>query len=148
MTVPLLIGEASRVRDGRPFDGRAGRFLGSLVGLSLEDFLARIEAVNLLKRWPGRQAVKGHLFPMDEAKRAVDRLDLERRDVILAGKRVAAAFGLKEVKWLREVELGRGERSAVVIPHPSGIVRWWNEERNRRAVGRLLERFLRRGLVA
>src|SRR5687768_10455370 len=145
---PLLIGEATSVSGGRPFDGRSGRMLAGLAGLSLEEFLDAVEAVNLLPRWPGRSsAPKGHAFPRHDAFVAARRIDLTGRTVVLAGKRVALAFGLREVKWLTPAKVGRGEAFCAVIPHPSGIVRWWNEARNGRAVARFLRRLLAGHLV-
>lgn len=70
-------------------------------------------------------------------------MDLSGRVVGIAGKRAASAFGLRRVEWLEPVELGRGERLAVVFPHPSGVVLWWNDPRNVAAASRCLRRLLR-----
>jgi hypothetical protein len=50
-----------------------------------------------------------------------------RSFVLLAGHRVAAAFGVRE-GYLREFVL-QGVPAAVV-PHPSGVNRWWNDPAN------------------
>ncbi len=142
---PLLVGEASNLPDGRAFGGRSGLRLASLCGLALEEFLDAVEAVNLLDRWPGRSGgEKGHLFPAAEARAAADRLDVVSRRVVLCGLRVAAAFGLRRPTFLAPAILGRNEASCVVLPHPSGIVRWYNSEANREAAGKALRRMLRR----
>ncbi len=49
--------------------------------------------------------------------------------VLLAGRRVAAAFGLRKVTFFYP-EFHRG-RVVYVIPHPSGRNQWWNTEENR-----------------
>lgn len=131
---PLLIGEADNGA-GRPFGGRSGEALAKLLGLKLDDFLGRVEAVNLLKSWPGKQG-KGDAFPAEKARRAAEKLDLEGRLVIAAGKRVARALGIADPEWFAQVE-HRGA-GITVIPHPSGVVTWWNDPANRRrAAGRL-----------
>jgi hypothetical protein len=48
---------------------------------------------------------------------------------VLLGRRVAAAFGLASAPYLEWTE-ARG-RTWVVMPHPSGVNRWWNDEENR-----------------
>lgn len=136
---PLLVRECSNEDGGRPFDGRPGRFLARLAGLSLEEFLDAVEAVNLIgKSQPMQPKGKGRTFDRALASAAALRLDLRGRTVILAGKRVARAFGLLNPPWLEEVALGRGERWAVVLPHPSGVVRLWNDAGNRKRASALL----------
>ncbi len=145
MTKLLLIGESVGPGGGAPFGGASGRRLASLCGVSHEDFLSMVDAVNLLNRWPGRQrGPKGHAFPVVDARAAATALDLAGRTVALAGKRVALAFGLRDPPWLVEVSLGVGESAAFVVPHPSGVVRWYNDPDNGRAVGRLLRRLIKR----
>lgn len=143
---PLLIGQApSAETEGRPaFDGRSGRFLASLLGLPLPELFRRLEATNLIGRFPGKavRPGKGDLFPTEEAKEAAAKLDVTGREVLLAGKKVAAAFGLKKVGWFEPTKLGKGERSAKVIPHPSGVNRWWNDEKNREKAKKVLKKLL------
>lgn len=56
--------------------------------------------------------------------------ELRGRLVVLAGKNVARAFGVRAEyhEWL----VSPGCR-AVVVPHPSGVNRWWNSADNREA---------------
>ena len=97
---PLLIGEASNLPSGEVFGGRSGERLALLCGMTLERFLESFERVNLLDRWPGRSGgAKGHLFDREEARRSADRLDLRGRIAVLAGLRVASAFGLRRVAF-------------------------------------------------
>lgn len=143
---PLLVGEASNLPDrGEAFRGRSGRFLARLLGVDLAEFHWLFDCVNLLYRRQGKRsgARKGDLFDAAAAKRAARRLDVRGRVVVLAGKRVARAFGLADPPWLRRIALGRGEASCFVVPHPSGIVTWYNELLNRRRVAKLLRRLAR-----
>lgn len=128
---PLIVGEAPN-NSGR--HTVPGVILSRLRPLS-------IPRRNLLLEWPGGQG-KGSSFPLElagEAARKLMRVTPRARPLILAGTRVARAFGLKrsQYEFLRWFEF-RGRRIAVV-PHPSGIVRWWNDPKNRAA----LERFLK-----
>lgn len=137
----MIVGEASNLPSGEAFGGRSGRFLASLLGVGLPEFMATFDRVNLLSTWPGRSGGrKGHLFPLGEARRAALVMDLRGRHVVLAGRRVASAFGIGKAAFLEPAEAGKGEASCVVVPHPSGIVRWYNLPANREAVGLVLRK--------
>jgi len=82
----------------------------------------------------------GHRFPMRLARLAAGRLCVgclaggsSLRDyavVVLCGRLVAGAFGLKlraSVPWAEETD---GIRY-LVMPHPSGVSHFWNDEVNR-----------------
>jgi hypothetical protein len=145
MSKLLFVGEACNLPSGEAFAGRSGARLAVLLGLSLEQFLATCDRVNLLDGWPGRSGgAKGHLFDVGRARTAAGRLRLTERHVVLCGLRVASAFGLRRAVFLRPVELGRDEASCVVLPHPSGIVRWYNSGANVRAASRTLRGMARR----
>lgn len=136
---PLIVGEAPTAEtEGRPaFHGRCARFLERAAGLPEGGLRAAFRATNLLERPPARQG-KGHAFPWREAAPAAERvLARTRGPLIVAGKRAARAFGLSDPQYLRWTRVG-GRRVAV-IPHPSGINRWWNDPANRGAA----EAFLR-----
>lgn len=118
-----LIGEAPGRTPGLPFDGRCGRFLERLTGVHPRSaFTCR----NVLDRFPG-DAGGGAVFPLREARKAASRIVL-RGVVLLAGKRVAAAFGVR-ARYFAPVSVGRA--TVYVIPHPSGRNRWWNSPENR-----------------
>lgn len=96
---------------------------------------------NLLRAYPGR-AGKGAAFPAEAGRAAAQRLlRRTRRDVplVLLGTRVAASLGLRRadydfLEWIEH----RG-RAMAVVPHPSGIVLWWNDPENRRAAREFFE---------
>ena len=111
----------------RPLSGRSGRRLARILGLDLDDMLAQLHPVNLLSRFYGKSG-KGDAFPPAEARRAAEQFDLGNADaVVLLGHGVAAAFGYRG-EYLRWFEL-RGRR-AIVVPHPSGVSRWYNDPAN------------------
>jgi uracil-DNA glycosylase len=129
VTRPLIIGEAPSRTAGaaRALDGRSGERLARLLGVGLDQLLERFETANLLERWPGPAGRKGAAFPARMAREAAERVRL-RGSVLLAGRRVAAAFRLSAPYF--EWATLRGARVAV-IPHPSGVNRWWNDPANR-----------------
>lgn len=142
----VIVGEAPARRSGRrPFDGLSGDRLAKYMGLGDRDeLLSRTECVNVLRRHPGPDGDKGSAFPPEQAQRGARRLLslLRGRTVLLASKRVARAFGVR-VDYLRWQDHPEGFRVAV-IPHPSGVNRWWNEHENRRRFRRFARRTLRR----
>jgi hypothetical protein len=121
-TPVLVVGEAPGRGNGEPLES-AWRKLPAL---------AYLDRVNLLSTYPGRNG-KGAAFPIAEASDAAAGILLSvPADVplVLMGARVALAFGIprREYDWLDWFEW-RG-RSIAVCPHPSGIVRWWNDPEN------------------
>lgn len=131
-----IVGEAPPRSGGRPFEGDAGRRLRQVARHDLAD----CRLVNLLEAWPGPDGAKGDAFPIDEARAAAARVRFRTPVVLLAGHRVARAFGVR-AGYLEWTTL-RGRRAAV-IPHPSGINRWWNCPRNRRRARRFIAAALR-----
>jgi uracil-DNA glycosylase len=138
MARPLIVGEApARTTVGAPaFTGPAGRRIAALAGV--DDLRDAFDAVNLLDRWPGRQG-KGAAFPpaqgRDAARALLERVG-RRRPLVLAGRRVAAAFGLRALPYLERGDLAG--RPVWVLPHPSGVCRWWNDPANRDRAAALL----------
>lgn len=135
----VLVGEApARTTVGAPpFSGASGRRLRELSGLpKLRD---GFDTFNLFDRWPG-PAAKGSTFDARLAREAARDLHprLRERRVVLVGRRVAEAFRLGQMPYLRwERDVG-GFAEVAVLPHPSGVVRWWNESANVEAARRFL----------
>lgn len=140
----VMVGEAARV--GPPLSGRSGGRIEQLMGSPLRDVF---EPVNLLRRWPGKAAGgRGDAWPTAAARESAVRWLRRRRrrrdvrPVVLLGDRVAAAFGLRGATVLRWTAAGLGDRLGMtvvaVVPHPSGINRWWNDARNARAAREFL----------
>lgn len=111
----------------------------------LFDFVMDARHANLLNEWPGH-ARRGSAFPMDEGRAAAERfeevLDIVKPElVLLTGRRVAAAFGLhmhhRGQDYFEACTVH--ERRATVVPHPSGVNRWWNELINRERARDFLE---------
>lgn len=158
----LLVGQAPpKPREALPegylpLQGLPERRLARLAGLaSVAELWSLFDRVDLLGWYPGPKDRKeyhlpslgyrkhnwdGHRFPLREARLAAGRLmafgRLARtyRVVVLCGRKVAAAFGLKllQVPWTEQAD---GVKY-VVLPHPSGVSHYWNDEINwHRAAG-------------
>jgi hypothetical protein len=132
----LLIGQApSRHGDPeRPLEGRIGKLLAELAGVSFEEYMEQTERMNLLNRWPGK-AGKGDRWDAQAARERASELKqvFSGRVAVLLGRNVAGAFGLNALPWLTWTEKFGGRLS--IIPHLSGIVTWWNSDENRRKAG-------------
>lgn len=133
----LIVGEApGKNWDGKgpAFSGRSGKFLAKLAGLEgvISD---HFPTVNLLKDNPGDV---GKSFDMVRAR--VEAQKILRRNpgvmLILAGKRTASAFGLfpTHTRYFMNGKLycSLGQNRVrihhyIVIPHPSGLNRVWND---------------------
>lgn len=128
----LMIGENPGL-SGDPeatLEGSVGKRLATYAGLDWRDYLDRTERRNLfpvyVDPWPRDEA-------RDRAQRAFPYL-IGRRTILL-GQRVADAF---EFHWplLNWVEVGGV--TVAIVPHPSGLNRWWNDADNRSQARRFL----------
>lgn len=133
MTRLTLVGEANPHSDDPwmalfPLPrGCAGDRLRRLLGLSRTQYLVRFDRVNLCGR---------HWSSKTSRRRAQD-LRASGGHLILLGRRVAGAFGV-EADYLAVVR----DHPCVfyLLPHPSGLNRWWNDERNCDAARAFLSR--------
>lgn len=130
----MLIGEAPGRTPGLPFEGRCGTFLYRLAGVHPRK---AFECRNVLAGYPGPCGC-GADFPLAEARQEAAGIVLDGV-ALLCGKRVAAAFGVQPIYFLRQ-QVGTAE--VYVIPHPSGVNRWYNSLSNRRRAARFLRRFV------
>lgn len=124
----LVVGESPNGRD-RPFDGPVGERLAALLGV--RDLRDAAEPANLLT---DDEVERGATVALLRSRAAA--LQTRRRVVILCGRAAAAAFGLGDAPFLEWRDVDRA--AVVVVPHPSGRNRWWNEEENRAAAERVL----------
>ena len=144
MALAWLIGENNPYSDDpyfalypRPTTASGYRLCAKIMGLREATYLDVFERRNLLSqpRWSVRLA-----------RRSAGRilLDAGEAPLILCGAKVAAAFSLPtkpfEVHELVDGGCFHGNpRKVVVIPHPSGLSRTWNESgaiaRARAAIG-------------
>jgi hypothetical protein len=129
--------------------GAVGTRIGRLLDLEVGAFMWKYERRNLNARWNGK-AGKGDRFDRDEAGIRSDEILAEGFDrVVCVGAAVGAAFGLGKIEPLGERGVyipvaGGGERyvSFFLLPHPSGIVQWWNDDFNRFRARKRLREFL------
>lgn len=132
-----IVGEAPSRTSEAPFDARSGRRIAELAGVPLDAFAL----YNVLDEWPGT-AGKGSRFPplRDARPAAADLLPLldGHARVVVAGKRAAAALGFRE-RYLVWTDGPAGGRWAI-LPHPSGVNRWWNDPANLDAARRFLSK--------
>ena len=154
---PLLLGESPAA--GTQHDPESWLAPGSsssadrllkFTGYTEDEYLDTFARDNLLHYLP-RRSGKGRNFPLSRAKRQVERIFRDRwapnQRIVMLGRRVASAFDwvqwdrrigliqhseVRYLKWYRVMnKWGRVIRAAVV-PHPSGVNRWWNDANNRR----------------
>jgi hypothetical protein len=148
-------GPSERLPPGyQPLQGQPERRLAKLAGLgSPEELWAVFDRIDLIGWCEGKKPRKdyhdvktgynkhnhdGHRFPLRLARLAAGRLLhfgnpinsgtplQEYAVVVLCGRLVAAAFGLRlraSVPWAEELD---GVRY-LVMPHPSGVSHFWND---------------------
>lgn len=120
---PLLVGEANPY-GGDPYyalfpfpeNSAGGRLCHKVLGLSQREYLSRFDRANLCAtRWRAR-----------EARNSAIRIEVERAGfvAVLFGAKVARAFGLPFTPFEPPV---KRLMTFVVLPHPSGRCRAWNE---------------------
>jgi hypothetical protein len=104
-----------------------------------EAFSALFVPRNLLPEYPGRA------WPGDAARKAAAALRTQAGVVpwVLLGRRVATAFGLGAASYFWWYEMSFGP--TVVIPHPSGKNRLWNDPGVADRVGDTLQEAMMRG---
>lgn len=123
-----------------PLTGRSGARLAAMLGMTVDEFARRHARLNVFEHYPGRSAGKGDAFPAAAARRAAAAIapSLAGRRVILLGRAVAAAFGQPPTPVLAWRPDALGSRQLAVVPHPSGVCRWWNDPDNLSAAAAFL----------
>jgi hypothetical protein len=124
-----------------PLEGRIGQRLAELFGCSYDDYLRATQRFNILPEWPGANA-KGDRFPMFVARTNAGRMSTSFGGcyVLVVGVGVGKAFGLTKepVRWHKRV-CPSGAYWMAVLPHLSGINRWWNDRLNRERAARFMQ---------
>ena len=146
----LFVGQApSRETDSQPpFTGKCGRFLAEvLLGTEQEQMLRDHDFINVLDRWPGK-GISGDKFPVVEAMAAAKRklAEMQGRTVVLLGHNVARAFGFTSLMYFSWYEIHDEQNPSkivvplvTVVPHPSGINRYYNDPTKRLIVAKFLQ---------
>jgi len=140
----ILIGEAPGPgKKGPTLQGRAGKRLAGFVGITLDDLVRQADLLNLLDEYPGPT------FPKARGRSAAAMLSptLADQRVIALGQNVAHCLGLIPERdrfpillWT-PLDLWGGKNlrcRAAVVPHPSGLNRWYNVSANRDLVREFL----------
>lgn len=154
----VMVGQAPSAKGSHDprhaLTGAPMRRLFKCSGLNLMLYLRTFERHNLVGTWEGYRttgdASSGSRFdPRDAAvgaKRIADRLAGGRR-LLCWGKDVMAAFVgparacMTPLTWYTEEVVGFDnsyDTQVAIIPHPSGLNRWWNDPANREAAGKFL----------
>lgn len=123
----LVIGEAP---SGRTAGGLTRTRISELAGTPWEEWA---DWINLLDEWPGRGSGKGSAWDARAAKTRADRMLADGFGydrVIVLGRRAAGVLipggaGFPFFRWIE-----RAGSKVAVIPHTSGIVRFWNDPGN------------------
>ena len=130
---PLIVGEAPGKGGDptKPIEGRIGARLADCCDLTMAEFLATFDRVNLLQVQP-QDGGKGATFNVQEARRVAYSMtqhsDWPGRLALILGKRAGAAFGFVQVDYFQKMALYGA--IVYVVPHPSGLNRWWNDPEN------------------
>lgn len=145
----MLVGQAPGPREageGRPFAYTAGQRLFSWfathVGISEEEFRARVHIAAVIRCFPGRDPKAGgdRVPDADEIARCAAHLDVELKLIkpelviavgTLAAKQLVGESELKRVVGrVHRVTRAGHSFDVVVLPHPSGRSTWTNKPEN------------------
>lgn len=150
----LFVGQApSKDTEGKPpFTGKCGAFLASLMCVTQDQMLEAHDFTNVLSYYPGK-GLGGDKFPIPEAIAAARKIltTLHGRTVVLLGANVARVFGAKSFRYFEFYQIRNPEHPSEIIvplmgivPHPSGVNRFWNKPQNRldaaKFMGALMEK--------
>lgn len=127
-----------------PLEGRIGKKLASMLGCTQDEYMAKTQRFNILPEWPGRKGKKGDKFP-----KAVARMNAQRMEysfagctVLFLGIAVGQMFRFPggPLKWQRIARPAWSAYHAAVLPHPSGINRWWNDPENKSSAANFMKK--------
>ena len=123
-----------------PESSSGGRLL-RVIGWGRSEYLRRFDRANLFRSHQPKWSADAALDSADALVESVleDAGPTHLTDFVLLGMRVAVAFRREDFGPM--VSLGFWGGTATVVPHPSGLNRWYNEPVNRAAVRRLFSGF-------
>ena len=118
-----------------PLEGRIGKRFAKLLQITPEQFAADFERVNL-------NYLPLSSFDYEEAARRADSIirNKEIRKVVVCGQRVCGCFWLPFLPLHTKIRGGR--KAYFILPHPSGLNRWWNDPENVVRAGESLRTFV------
>lgn len=102
---------------------QTSRRLASLCGVTETELLSNVTWLNLFDSPPET---------VHRTVELIERVAAPGDAVLLLGRRVARAWGLERIGPLGIVSRNAGRGPAIaVVPHPSGLNRWWNDPGHR-----------------
>lgn len=126
-----------------PLEGRTGEKLAEMLGCTYDEYLRLSQRFNILPEWPGRKSGKGDKFPKVVARINAQRISysLAGCTVLFLGINVGRIFKFpgNPLEWKTVQGPAGTTYSAAVLPHPSGINRWWNSSQNRKSAERFMK---------
>ena len=142
----LVIGQAPSQRSelGKALEGSlTASKLAKLFGCTVPEYLAGTERLNVLDYWPGKAGGKGDRFPLVEVRERAYLLreKLRGRKILFVGISTAAAFGCGGAvcEWRQQVDERGWVFSYAILPHVSGINRWFNESKHKRLAKQFMQ---------
>jgi len=141
MSRVLFVGQAPGSKNSQPFVGRSGCRLAAFLDVTVEDMFAKHNFVNLVDQWQGKVG-KGDAFKVERG------VDLNAKIADAVGMSVAVVFcgsGVAKALKITQPLLDKfeyGGKPAMVLPHPSGVNRWWNDMQKRKGAIKRLRAFV------
>ena len=136
---PLLVGEANLFP--WPPSSAGGRLM-EMLGMEKEEYMISFDRVNLFEGVPARWST-----PEARVRANAIQYNYGNEVVFLLGARVARAFGIDRDPWSivqRADSMDGSLVTFVLLPHPSGRCRAWNDKRSIARLRRLVDKYLRR----
>jgi uracil-DNA glycosylase len=137
----LFVGQAPGKLGAKPFVGRSGKTVAKLLGVDYDAMFGQHTFVNVVDEFQGKIGKKGDVFEPSkvDAMAKIAEPASFTCGIVLCGKAVARAFGLKKQPYLDWFRLHG--KPAMVLPHPSGINMWWNDPKNKTSAQKRLRAF-------